>query len=275
MPSDPQDQMDQHEDEQQHDNDLPHPDDVEEEVVEAQRESTEEGHERLNRSWRALLTTGFLGGVEIGLGVLAYMLTLHETDSHLLAALAFSIGFISLYLAHSELFTEGFFFPIMAVFSTEATIGQLLRLWSVTLVTNLVGGLAVMALVVTGLPELVPIIGESAHHFVDMPLGWQAISLSVLGGAAITLMTRMQSGASSDLGTIVAAVAGAFLLAGPMLFHSVLDSIIIFGALVAGVEGITVGGWLGFFWYAVLFNILGGILLVTIPRAVRGSEVDE
>lgn len=71
------------------------------------------------------------------------------------------------------------------------------------------------------------------------------------------------------------AVCGAFLLAGPMLFHSVLDSIIIFGALVAGVEGVTIGGWLGFFWYAVIFNILGGVLLVSIPRQVRGSEALE
>lgn len=254
---------------------LPHPDDIEDEVVEAQVESKVEGLERLHRSWRSMLTTGFLGGVEIGLGVMAYMLTLHETDSHLLAALAFSVGFISLYLAHSELFTEGFFYPIMAVLATEATLGQLLRLWGLTLVTNLLGGLVVMSLVVTGLPQLVPVVGESAHHFVDMPLGWQAISLSLLGGAAITLMTRMQAGASSDFGTIIAAVVGAVLLAGPMLFHSVLDSIIIFGALVAGVEGVTLGGWLSFFWYAALFNILGGMLLVTIPRAIRGSEVEE
>lgn len=261
--------------EQPRDDDLPHPDDVEEEVVEAQEESKTEGLERLHRSWRSLLMTGFLGGVEIGLAVMAYMLTLHETDSHLLAALAFSVGFISLYLAHSELFTEGFFYPIMAVFATEASLGQLFRLWGLTLVTNLFGGLVVMTLVVTGLPDLVPTIGESALHFVDAPFGWQSISLAVLGGAAITLMTRMQAGAGSDLGTIVAAVVGALLLAGPMLFHSVLDSIIIFGALVAGVEGVTVGGWLGFFWYAVIFNILGGLLLVTIPRVVRGSEVEE
>ncbi|MGO0575938.1 formate/nitrite transporter family protein [Ornithinimicrobium panacihumi] len=254
---------------------LPHPDEVEDEVVDALGEAHTSGLERLNRSWRALITTGFLGGVEIGLGVLAYMLTLHETGSHLLSALAFSIGFITLYLAHSELFTEGFFYPVMAVFGTDATVGQLLRLWSVTLVANLLGGLVVIALVVTGLPELVPTIGESAHHFTDPPFGWRTVCLSLLGGAAITLMTRMQAGAKSEIATIVAAVCGAFLLAGPMLFHSVLDSIIIFGALVAGVEGVTIGGWLGFFWYAVIFNILGGVLLVSIPRQVRGSEALE
>lgn len=245
---------------------------VEDEVVEAQEEAEKGGYQRLTRSWRALLTTGFLGGIEIGLGVLAYLLTLHETGSHLLAALAFSVGFIALYLAHSELFTEGFFYPVMAVASTEGTIGQLLRLWSVTLATNLLGGLVMMVLVVGGLPELIADIGESALHFVEEPFGWRAVCLATLGGVAITLMTRMQAGAESEVATIVAAVVGAFLLAGPMLFHSVLDSIIIFGALLAGVEGVTIGGWLGFLWYSVLFNILGGVLLVTLPRILRGSE---
>ena len=38
-----------------------------------------------------------------------------ETGSHLLAGLAFSIGFIALLLARSELFTEGFLVPVTAV----------------------------------------------------------------------------------------------------------------------------------------------------------------
>lgn len=260
---------------QEHPQHTPQQDDVEDEVKDTHEEAVEQGAERLHRSWPALLTTGFLGGVEISMGLLACLLTLHETGSRVLAGLAFSIGFIALFLAHSELFTEGFFYPVMAVFGTDATVGQLLRLWSVTLVTNLLGGLVVMALVVTGLPELVPTIGESAHHFTDPGFGWRTVCLSLLGGAAITLMTRMQAGAKSEIATIVAAVCGAFLLAGPMLFHSVLDSIIIFGALVAGVEGVTIGGWLGFFWYAVIFNIVGGVLLVSIPRQVRGSEALE
>ncbi len=47
-----------------------HPDAVEPEVKEAQQEASRSGYARLNRSWRALLTTGFLGGIEVGLGIL-------------------------------------------------------------------------------------------------------------------------------------------------------------------------------------------------------------
>ena len=61
--------------------------------------ATKEGAERLHRSWPALLTTGFLGGVEISVGILAYLLTVHETGSSILGGVAFSIGFIALFLA--------------------------------------------------------------------------------------------------------------------------------------------------------------------------------
>jgi len=50
----------------------------------------------------------------------------------------------------------------------------------------------------------------------------------------ITLMTRMQHGTDSVPAKIAAAVAGAFLLAGLQVFHSILDSLLIFGALATG-----------------------------------------
>lgn len=85
-------------------------------------------------------------------------------------------------------------------------------------------------------------------------------------------MTRMQHGDRSDMAKIVAAVAGGFLLAGLQLFHSILDSLIIFGAIHAGVD-ISYSDWLGWFGYTVLFNILGGLLLVTALRLPRNKDL--
>ena len=52
---------------------------VEDEVVESFDAIVEEGAERLNRTWAAVLVTGFSGGLEIGVGVMAYLAVLHET----------------------------------------------------------------------------------------------------------------------------------------------------------------------------------------------------
>ncbi|MFK5635458.1 MULTISPECIES: formate/nitrite transporter family protein [unclassified Ornithinimicrobium] len=247
---------------------------VEEEVVESFRGTVEKGAERLHRSWRVLITTGLFGGMEIGLGILAYLAVLHETDNHLLAGLAFGIGLVALYLAHSELFTEGFLLPIMALFARRGTTLQLLRLWGVTLLTNLVGGWVFMWLVVQAFPEFGEVLTERARHFVDAPLDVRAVALSLLGGIVITVLTRMQEGTDSDGVKVVAAFSAGFLLAGLSLFHSVLDSIIIFGAIHA--EGsVSYAEWLAWFWYVVPLNVLGGLVFVTALRLVRASELPE
>jgi hypothetical protein len=70
----------------------------------------------------------------------------------------------------------------------------------------------------------------------------------------------------------VAAVAGAFILAGLVLFHSILDSLIIFAALHAGAS-FGYGDWLAWFWYTTLLNMAGGLLVVTLLRLVRSKEL--
>ncbi|HRO30866.1 MULTISPECIES: formate/nitrite transporter family protein [Micrococcaceae] len=245
---------------------------IEEHLQEAFESTMEEGAERLHRTFRAVVITGLFGGMEVGVGVMAYLAVLHETDSHLLAGLAFSVGLIAVLLAHSELFTEDFHIPIMALVTRQASIWKLLRLWSVTLVSNLVGGWVFMWLVMQAFPEWRSTIAEAAHHFVDAPFSLQTACLALLGGSTITLMTRMQKGTTSDAVRVVAAIGGGFLLAGLQLFHSILDSMFIFGAMQSGAD-ITVLQWLGWFGYTAVFNMLGGILLVTALRIVRTKEL--
>ena len=86
---------------------------------------------------RATLVTGFLGGVEVGIGVLVYLGILYQTGDQLLAGLGFSIGLIALLLAHSELFTENFLLPIAALVAREGTWLDLAKLWGGTLLSNL------------------------------------------------------------------------------------------------------------------------------------------
>jgi formate-nitrite transporter family protein len=245
---------------------------IEEHLQEAFESTMEEGAQRLHRTFRAAVITGLFGGMEVGVGVMAYLAVLHETGSHLLAGLAFSIGLIAVLLAHSELFTEDFHIPIMALATRQASIWKLLRLWAVTLVSNLIGGWVIMWLVMQSFPEWRPTIAETAHHFVDAPFSVQTVCLALLGGSTITLMTRMQKGTTSDGVRVVAAIGGGFLLAGLQLFHSILDSLFVFGAMQSGAD-ISFLQWLGWFGYTVVFNVIGGIVLVTALRIVRTKEL--
>jgi formate/nitrite transporter FocA (FNT family) len=231
-----------------------------------------EGTQRLSRPWREVLVTGFFGGTEVAIGVLALVAVVHQTGSELLGGLAFSVGFLALLLGRSELFTEGFLVPIVTVAAKRARSRHLAKLWSGTLVANLAGGWLVMWLVVLAFPDLHAQLVELAGRYATAPLDARSIALAVLAGAAITLMTRMQHGTDEMVGRIAAAVAGAFLLAGLGLFHSILDSLLIFGALHTGDAGFGYLDWLRWFAYTVVGNMAGGLGLVTLLRLVRSKE---
>ena len=247
---------------------------VEDELTEAFETIVSEGAQRLHRTWREVLSTGFAGGLEVATGVLAMFAVVTETGSHLLGGLAFSIGFIALLLARSELFTEGFLVPVTAVVAGRASPAQLAKLWGGTLIANLAGGWIVTWIILKAFPEFGRTAIESATKFVNAPLDLRAVCLALLAGSTLTLMTRMQHGTTSDPARIVAAVAGGFLLAGLSLFHSILDSLVIFSALHAGAP-FGYGAWLGWFWYTVLLNMAGGLVVVTFLRLLRSKNLIE
>lgn len=231
-----------------------------------------EGRPRLHRTTADLLATGVVAGIEVAFGVLALLTVEHLTGSRLLAALAFSIGFIALRLGHSELFTEGFHVPVMVVAAGEGTVAGLVRLWVGTLVGNLAGGWLLAWIVATGLPSVHGTAGEATAELVDVPLDLRTFALAVLAGGAITLLTRMQQGTDDDVAKLVAAVAVAFVIVGTGLLHSVLDTIIFFVAAHAGSTDVTWTAWLAWFGFVVLGNLVGGLVLTTLLRAVRSRE---
>jgi formate/nitrite transporter FocA (FNT family) len=71
---------------------------------------------------------------------------------------------------------------------------------------------------------------------------------------------------------MAAAVAGAFLLAGLQMFHSILDSLLIFGALQTGDSPFGYLAWLDWFGYTLVANVIGGLVLVTLLRLVRSKD---
>ncbi|TFV63023.1 formate/nitrite transporter family protein [Geodermatophilus sp. DF01-2] len=245
---------------------------IEDQVVEAFDRIVSEGAQRLHRSWPEMFATGLSGGFEIATGLLALLAVYAATGSDLLAGLAFSVGFVALVLARSELFTEGFLVPVTAVAAGRANLGQLGKLWLGTLVANLIGGWLVTWLVVRAFPDLRSTATELAVHFIDAPLDLTSISLAVLAGMTITLMTRMQHGTTSDGVKVAAAVVGGFLITGLQMFHSVVESLLAFAALHAGAP-FGYADWLAWFWYVALFNLLGGLVAVTLTRLVRSKEL--
>lgn len=241
----------------------------EQEIEDTLQRTFEEGQRRLNRRWAPLASTGMVGGIDVGTGVMALLVVKAETGNEMLAGLAFSIGFIALTLARSELFTEDFLVPVGTVIARQATYRSLIRLWGVTAVFNLVGGWIFTGLVIAGFPTVQKVAVEAGAKYVDYGLGWRAFALALLGGAAITLMTWMQH-ATESLGVrIVPAVTTGFLLAGLGLNHAIVNSLLIFAGLHTGHSPYGYLQWAETAGYAALGNIVGGIALVTLLRLLQ------
>lgn len=238
------------------------------------RRSVDDGRTRLTRSWPNLLATGFVGGIDIGIGVLALLVVEAETGSRVLGAIAFGIGFIALTLGRSELFTESFLVPVATVVSGHSTARSLLRLWVGTLVANLAGGYVVASLLMGALPRLAETARHTASFYSDLGIGWTSFSLGLVGGMVITVMTWMERGSSTEFGRIVAALSAGFLLAAAPLNHVIVVSLEMFAALQVGAS-FGYADWAGTAAWAALANLVGGLLLVTVLRFVQvgGEEI--
>ena len=235
-----------------------------------------EGDTRLNRSWLAVLATGAVGGIDLGIGVMAMLTVRHATGSALWGGVAFSIGFIALVLGRSELFTENFLIPVLSVVAGRGQWVDVARLWVGTLVANLLGGWVIMAIVVAGVPEIreSTVLVDVGTHFTDQGIGLATFASAVLGGAAITLMTWMERSTTAIVGKIVAAIGIAFVLTATPLLHSIVTSLEIFGAVWVD-PSLTYAMWAGIFGWAVLGNVVGGVGLVTVLRLAQAKGASQ
>lgn len=231
--------------------------------------AVDEGRRRIARRSLPLLATGLVGGIDVGTGVLALLLVEYYTHSKLLGGIAFSVGFIALALARSELFTEDFLVPVSTVIARQAKLRGLIRLWIGTLAGNLFAGWVFTWLIIVGFPELKSQSVQSGYYYVKLGLGPKALALGVLGGAVITLMTWMQHGSSSAASQIIPAITGAFLLAGGQLNHAIVNSLLMFAALHTGHAPFGYLQWAETAGWAALGNIIGGVGLVTLLRIVQ------
>ncbi len=245
-------------------------------------QSMDEGQRRLERKPVALAATGFAGGVDVFIGVLALAVTagalqtsLPEPTAHLLASLTFGIGFVFITIGRAELFTENFLIPVGAVVAGRAPLKTLLRMWAITLVFNFIGLLLFAALFsVTGVLEHASL--EAAGPMADT-LGQRdtlpALLSAIAAGTIMTLFTWVAAAAEGSAGRIIAALIVGFILAAPSLNHAVVG----FGEMAFGIlAGTATIGWGDFarvVLVAIVGNFIGGVGLVFSTRLaqVRGE----
>ena len=244
--------------------------------------SVEEGERRLKRRPVAMVATGFIGGVDVMLGVLALTavsgalaVALPEEIAHVGGSLVFGVGFVLLVVGRGELFTENFLVPIAGALRGRASYGAVVFLWVATALGN-IGGLLLVALILSraGLvpPETLDAAGTTADT-LDSRDAVTALLSAVLAGTTMTLLTWLTHAVELDVSRILLALIIGFVLALPTLNHAVVSVGEMGFGLFAGTANVT---WLDVvqnFGIAVAGNLVGGLGFVTLARflQVRGE----
>jgi formate/nitrite transporter FocA (FNT family) len=159
------------------------------------------GEERLRRTSVDILVTGFIGGVEVSFGGLAGALVIGVVTGAsrsatlytglAVAGLAFPAGFAFVIFGWSELFTENFLIPVVALVGRRLRPLGLVRLWALSWLGNMAGCAAIALL--AHVPESLgdPIIrgytDYAAYKLSAPPLG--TFTAALLAGAVMTILT--------------------------------------------------------------------------------------
>ena len=252
---------------------------IEQEPAHIERRAESVGSRRLDRSNLEILLTAVIGGGEVSIGALAAMTVLGSVlDSSsgvglypalTLAGVVFPIGFIFVIMGRSELFTENFLIPVIAVFNTERTLGSLALLWGLSWTGNMLGcaGTAVLLLA----PEAVgqPILHGFAAY-TDYKLGMQPIAIfisAVLAGGVMSTLTWSLLSVQHTVGRILVIAAGAYVLMAANLSHSIVSaSVLMVGYRLTQHSLADLALWLVI---ATAGNIVGGVGLVTLFRVAQ------
>ena len=235
--------------------------------------------EELSHNNLVLFWSGLAAGLSLGLSFLARaVLTglLGEESSGLAYNLLYPVGFLLIVLGRYQLFTENTLTPVTLVLSRLASVRQLLRIWVVVFVANMIGAFAVAILLAyTGVleseaTEAAIAIGKHAAEVSWSNLFWKAL----VAGWIVASMVWLIHGARDTFSRIFVVWVLMYFVGTAELFHVITSSIeVIYIALKGYVPLLPLFG--NFVLPVLIGNIIGGIFFVALINTTRFREHKE
>ncbi|MFL6333575.1 MAG: formate/nitrite transporter family protein [Pyrinomonadaceae bacterium] len=232
-------------------------------VYEAVRE---EGENELRRSSATLAWDGLAAGLSMGFSLVAEgLLRSHLPDAEwrpLVAKLGYSVGFLIIVLGRQQLFTENTLTAVLPFLQRPYmhTLAQLLRLWGVVFLANVVGAL-IFAFVLARTELFEPHVRETFGEIGrEAFVGWWPLTFlkGIFAGWLIALMVWMLPASESARFFVV--IVMTYLVALGKFAHIIAGSVDTLYVVWAGGAG--VGDYLGWMLPTLAGNIVGGATLV-------------
>ncbi len=227
----------------------------------------EEGEGELERSTSALFWSGLAAGLSMGFSMIAEgLLNAHLAETlwrPLVSKFGYSAGFLIVILGRQQLFTENTLTPILPLLKEKkaSTLLNVLRLWVVVFVANMLGALAI-AYVTARTEAFEPGV---RNEFIK--LGQQALEgnfgtillKGIFAGWLIALMVWLLPFAETARVWVIILIT--YLVGLGHFSHIIAGAVETFAAAASGAE--TWSDVLArFVAPALIGNIIGGVLLV-------------
>lgn len=228
-----------------------------------------EGENELERTWWALILSGFAAGLSMGLSLIVEgALQARIPDApwrDLVSKLGYTVGFLVVVLGRQQLFTENTLTPILPLLYNRdrRTFWRVARLWCLVLAANLVATWAIAGMLAQTevfAPDVKAAFTEISRHAIAHPFGTTLLK-GVFAGWLIALMVWLLPGAG-DLRLIVI-VAITYVVTIGQFTHIVAGSVDTAYLVWSGAAGLS-DYVVRFFAPTLLGNVLGGVALVAV-----------
>ena len=241
-----------------------HPDDVLEKAI-------TEGLEQIQRPFLSLALSSVAAALILSFSVMAVavmstlMIDLQQPLLIRLAmALVYPLGFIICIMSGTELFTEHTATAVYPVLEGKADRRQLLRLWSIVILGNMLGAV-IGSLLLTGTDQVIQ--AEQGYIYIaEHLIKYGNISLlfsAVLAGWLMALGGWLVLATTPALSQIICIYLVTFLIGMGGLHHSIAGTVEMFTALFISDQFTLLQG-LRFIVLAMLGNLIGGSIFVAV-----------
>lgn len=191
-----------------------------------------------------------------------------RSAKHNQVACGYSVGFIFVVIGRSALFTEQTTSAVLPVLSGRATVGQLLRLWGVVLIANLVGAIIIATIIAQVAPRMMIIDRAAFQHIAARLLGlpWNITLLSAIAaGWLMGLLSWLVMASRGTTSQIIIVFVTTFLIGIAGFHHSIAGSIEVLMAVFAQ-AGPTIADYLPFLLWSAVGNAIGGTIFVALLK---------
>lgn len=234
-----------------------------------------EAEDELKRSSSALFWSGLAAGLSMGFSLLAEaLLRARLPDAPwrpLVAKLGYSVGFLIVILGRQQLFTENTLTPVLPLLRDKKaqTLVNMLRLWAVVLIANLIGAVVMAAAfartaaIEDNVRDAMREIGQEA-----MRHGFGTILLrGIFAGWLIALLVWLLPFAETARVWVIVIVT--YVVGIAHFAHIVAGAVEVFTLAWMGMRGWgeVLGAWI---MPTLIGNIIGGVTLVA---AINHAQV--